>query len=487
MLSIKNSLTKLILSFLMLNICAIRMTSASAHYNTITKWTEACFQNLPEYDFAFPEQTYYHFQTFLTSNDLTNVMEEFANQFRQSDLSNKQCWLQHNENLFFPDEDFFNFDTHLMEYGYPYVQKMIVPVGSKICFIGDLHGSLHSLLRSLWRLIILGYLDNNFKIKQKNFYMVFLGDYVDRGRYGTEVWYTLMQLKLTNYNNVILLRGNHEEKGVTSEYGFKYELEGDTYYYEGKFPKEYIYDKFLRLFEFLPLSLYLKSGDNFIQCSHGGIEKEFDPQPFLQSEDQIQFRTIYNFSNLTFKGFNWCDFLSGNKAEFYNDHFRGWNITTPYIEKYFSKNNIKALFRGHEHHDYGLKMLETTLESNETKEPAGWRSVVSEEDALSPDGFSIEKYIPVFTFSSATEAVNNPYDCFGILTTADSFDQWKLKVYETELQGKKERLDGAYVSIDLAPEQTTDSLEINWETQEAWDTNENKEVIGTTLRELASQ
>ena len=48
-------------------------------------------------------------------------------------------------------------------------------------------------------------------ISNKVTYMVFLGDYVDRGFYGTEVLYTIMMLKIANPEKVILLRGNHED------------------------------------------------------------------------------------------------------------------------------------------------------------------------------------------------------------------------------------------------------------------------------------
>ena len=41
----------------------------------------------------------------------------------------------------------------------------------------------------------------------KKFYMVFLGDYLDRGHYGMEVVYTLLRLKFENWDRVFLLKG----------------------------------------------------------------------------------------------------------------------------------------------------------------------------------------------------------------------------------------------------------------------------------------
>jgi len=64
--------------------------------------------------------------------------------------------------------------------------------------VGDLHGDLESLNKILiiWK-------------KEKNNYIIFLGDYADRGNNGLEIIEKVMKLK--NNENVILLKGNHED------------------------------------------------------------------------------------------------------------------------------------------------------------------------------------------------------------------------------------------------------------------------------------
>ena len=47
---------------------------------------------------------------------------------------------------------------------------------------------------------------DGYRIVPPNFYMVFLGDYTDRGLFGVEVLYTLMQLKLANPDRVFMAR-----------------------------------------------------------------------------------------------------------------------------------------------------------------------------------------------------------------------------------------------------------------------------------------
>ncbi|MEW6157747.1 MAG: hypothetical protein AB1813_09955, partial [Verrucomicrobiota bacterium] len=79
----------------------------------------------------------------------------------------------------------------------PFAQKLIVPAASEIFFHADLHGDIRSLLAQLNWLNEQKYLDG-FKIARNDFYMVFFGDYADRGVYGVEVLYTLYRLKLAN-------------------------------------------------------------------------------------------------------------------------------------------------------------------------------------------------------------------------------------------------------------------------------------------------
>lgn len=79
--------------------------------------------------------------------------------------------------------------------------------------VGDVHGQFHDLIE-LFRI--------NGEPPQSNY--VFLGDYVDRGYNSVEVIELLMCLKLKFPDRVILIRGNHESRAVTSVYGFYDEI-----------------------------------------------------------------------------------------------------------------------------------------------------------------------------------------------------------------------------------------------------------------------
>lgn len=97
----------------------------------------------------------------------------------------------------------------------PHVMRVDFPVGARVAIFGDLHGAFHSLLRTVWSFVEEGIFDTTtlriLPKYQKSFFMVFLGDYVDRGRHGVETIALLLHLKTMNPGNIFMSRGNHED------------------------------------------------------------------------------------------------------------------------------------------------------------------------------------------------------------------------------------------------------------------------------------
>ncbi len=82
-----------------------------------------------------------------------------------------------------------------------------------LTIVGDIHGQLNDLKQ----IIRLGGNPDDTKY-------LFLGDYVDRGQNSFEVIFSLLALKINLPNSIFLLRGNHETRTMTKEYGFYNEI-----------------------------------------------------------------------------------------------------------------------------------------------------------------------------------------------------------------------------------------------------------------------
>lgn len=126
--------------------------------------------------------------------------------------------------------------------------------------VGDIHGNLDSLVRIF---------------KEKGYppftKYLFLGDYVDRGKYSCEVMILLYALKCLFPKDIYMIRGNHEFADMTDFYGFKLECENridNTSTGESPSPAFTFYHLILESFTMLPVCAIINDS---IFCVHGGI------------------------------------------------------------------------------------------------------------------------------------------------------------------------------------------------------------------------
>ena len=166
----------------------------------------------------------------------------------------------------------------------PFAQKLLLPPNARVFLEGDLHGDIHSLLAVLGRLNERKLLDG-FQITDPDFYIIFLGDYTDRGFYGVEVLYTLLRLKLANADRVHFVRGNHEDLNLVSRYGFL--AEG-----QAKYGRSFNAARILRAYDFLPVVIYLGAGNEFAQVNHGGMEPGYAPGKLLAAGGPLRFELL---------------------------------------------------------------------------------------------------------------------------------------------------------------------------------------------------
>ncbi len=100
-------------------------------------------------------------------------------------------------------KDLESFEHHII------MTKKIIPEDAIVLIKGDLHGddeTIRALIANLHKKKLI----NQGQKLNKNVFLVFLGDYIDRGPNSVEVLYQITTLKKRNPEQVFLLRGNHE-------------------------------------------------------------------------------------------------------------------------------------------------------------------------------------------------------------------------------------------------------------------------------------
>jgi len=138
-------------------------------------------------------------------------------------------------------------------------EDSLVEVALPCRVYGDIHGQLLDLLEFF----------NAFSWPDKRrgdiFSMnyVFLGDFVDRGMYSCDVVSLLFSLKILYPSKVFLIRGNHEDRMMNSNFGFHADCH-KKFGQDGEDTWQRIND----VFEFLPISALVEKA---ILCIHGGI------------------------------------------------------------------------------------------------------------------------------------------------------------------------------------------------------------------------
>lgn len=451
-------------------------------YKSLIDLTTACFKNCPEYcgygDKNDVAATIFLNETII-KNDLFATLQEFAEQEKKQ-LCNSALWPKNTspfaeaeaQNLF-KLADFFpkvqNFEYASKDPIYPFMQYIALPNTAEICIIGDIHGAIHGLLRSLWRLVVLGKLNTDFTIADKNFFMFFLGDYADRGYYGLEVWYTILRLKNTNRGRVFLLRGNHELPcfseypqirglaAINGELMRKNVLKSN--YAE-------IRTKLYNVFELLPVALVVPTNYLPIQFAHAVALDADEVKAACLSETTFSSLKKTNSSRL-------MDRINFEGGELKKD------------KQTFTDAKASILCHGHDHSYFGLKLFTKNdsfspiLNHYKTKYMAlskDFDSVADYTDGLywkdalmwdftnkkaltTPPAHVIkiqessQNIYPIFTLStSSADLLRVPYDCFCILKLADL----SLQVFEVPLDNTAR--NGSYVSLELSPDQALEII-----------------------------
>lgn len=264
----------------------------------------------------------------------------------------------------------------------------------------DLHGDLKSLIENLKVLQNEGLLGENFDCPP-GVHLVFLGDYCDRGFYGTEILQILMLLQVENPTQVHLIRGNHEDISINIVYSRT-----------DKNLQKVLADPETRtllteFYETMPLSIYVCMNDEkkeYVQFTHGLFEISLDPSPLLDSDQSDGYLLVPKkrmlservrklsdspshslksaakrisdiFAQTKFEGiedeltaYNWADVTPG-KSSFTKLNEREYKVNAEDIKAYLTvssdKHTVELVLRGHQHTfselSFDNKVITTTL------------------------------------------------------------------------------------------------------------------------------
>jgi protein phosphatase len=198
---------------------------------------------------------------------------------------------------------------------------IVLSLSSPISVIGDLHGNIHDLARIL-------------RAVHPDAPVLFLGDYVDRGSFSTEVIVLLLALTVRHPGRYFLLRGNHECVNVTENYGFKMEI-------ISQFDNS-VYSALMTAFMWLPLAAVI---DGSVFCVHGGIG------PHVRSIEDIESirRPVANskvcptVAELLWsdpsEAIPWFGEPPGNGRPLFGRSA---------VRKFLAENNLKSILRAHQ-------------------------------------------------------------------------------------------------------------------------------------------
>lgn len=114
-------------------------------------------------------------------------------------------------------------------------ESNVLDVKAPVTVCGDIHGQFHDLMELF---TIAG--------EPPGVNYLFLGDYVDRGYYSIESVLLIIAFKVRYPDRVGVLRGNHESRPVTMEYGFYDEC-------NSKYGNTQVWNYLTDVFDYLPL------------------------------------------------------------------------------------------------------------------------------------------------------------------------------------------------------------------------------------------
>jgi diadenosine tetraphosphatase ApaH/serine/threonine PP2A family protein phosphatase len=217
--------------------------------------------------------------------------------------------------------------------------------------IGDIHGQYIDLMRffDIWKAPI-----DQGDIHAFDY--VFLGNYVDKGQWSLEVICLLFVLKLKFPKQIILLRGNHEDRHVNKYLGLGDECAKRLG--EDINDPNSVFAKINDAFDQMPLAAIINDKQQKILCVHGGIGPtiqdiegiEAIPRPFEIKLGSDNSENQQKVIDLLWSDPHETEEENGFTHNFNRDPQKQNNIVNfgpDNLNAFFKRNNLNMMIRGH--------------------------------------------------------------------------------------------------------------------------------------------
>jgi diadenosine tetraphosphatase ApaH/serine/threonine PP2A family protein phosphatase len=211
-----------------------------------------------------------------------------------------------------------------------YTEDTLLCLRSPIVICGDVHGQYEDVQYLLTR--AMKATAEGFEDSRR---ILFMGDYVDRGKFSLNTFLLLVTYKLQYPQCVFLLRGNHESRQITQTYGFHAEIL-TRYGHPG------LWTLTMHCFDLLPIAALI---DTDVFSVHGGISPSL---PFTERINLIERRVEIPDAGLL-ADLTWSDPEPTLKTAWRkNSRGAGWIFGREAVEKFTNLNRIKCITRSHQ-------------------------------------------------------------------------------------------------------------------------------------------
>ncbi|NGX34174.1 MAG: hypothetical protein K1060chlam1_00524 [Candidatus Anoxychlamydiales bacterium] len=213
-----------------------------------------------------------------------NKNPQVSEKITEFDLSDKQL----TPNMFIKILDKYLSKSKALDTKYiGKIEKIELESGSKLVLKPDIHGDFTSLIKYLKTLQEKGYLDENFEVKEKykdKIVIAFLGNYINKGKHSFKVLNLLMKLKMLNPNEVVLIRGKHENIDLSQDACIH---KSEKHFYDS----ERLSKKLAKVFRTFPLSVLVSAKDKnnkyqYTCLTHRSLDPDIDLNELLNNPSE---------------------------------------------------------------------------------------------------------------------------------------------------------------------------------------------------------